>query len=60
MEVTTEHQKWPKIITNGVNKKKMSEGQKKPRSKAEALEVSPRSRLYLLLLIKVDKSSEGG
>ena len=52
-EVTTEHQKWPKISTNSVKssfiarrgKKASAEG----RSPSQELEVSPRSRLYLIV-----------
>ena len=43
LEITTEHQKWPKISTNSVK----SLGQNPPHE----LEVSPRSGLYLLVFI---------
>ena len=56
MEVTTEHQKWPKISTKSVNssffarwaKKASAEG----RSPPQELEGSPRSGLYLLVEFK--------
>ena len=53
-EVTTEHQKWPKIGTHSVKaffcpkgKKASAESQSPP----QELEVSPRSGLYLLVAL---------
>ena len=53
MEVTTEHQKWPKISTNSVKALLLPEGQKtlgNGRSPRQEQEVSPRSELYLLVI----------
>ena len=51
-EVTTEHQKWPKIITNSVKRRFFARRPKKASaeglSSPQELEVSPRSGLYLL------------
>ena len=53
-EVTTEHQKWPKIGQNSIIRFFLPERQKQPsaegRSPPQELEVGPRSEPYLLVL----------
>ena len=53
-EVTTEHQKWPKISENSIKSPTFAQRAKKApalgRSPPQELEVSPRSGLYLLVM----------
>ena len=54
-EVTTEHQKWPKISTNSVKSSSFAQRAKKASAEGwsppQKLEVSPHSGLYLLVIL---------